>query len=77
MRRLPTAGRVGTSGGAVAEAGAVPSGATRREGAEAMARGGSAGIAYPERRACPPMAGSGARISVAAHLPAGGGKRRA
>ena len=38
------------SGGAVAEAGAVPSGATRREGAEAMARGRSAGIAYPERR---------------------------
>ena len=30
--------------------GGVPSGATRREGAEAMARGRSAGIAYPERR---------------------------
>ena len=38
------------SGGAVAGAGADPSGATRREGAEAMARGRSAGIAYPERR---------------------------
>ena len=41
--RRPWHSRV--SGGAVAEAGAVPSGATRREEAEAMARGRSAGIA--------------------------------
>ena len=47
MRR-PWHSRV--SGGAVAEAGAVPSDAKRREEAETVACGRSVGIAYPERR---------------------------
>jgi len=57
------------SGGAVAGAGAAPSGATRREGAEAMARGRSAGIAYPDTKR--------SEVSVAARsaAPIGGFRR--